>query len=243
MSIGLDAFPGVSPLPARVVLELDISQRPGLRDSRCGSDVRSRLWGLSREVEVEMRGWWCVRFGDALAWVEAASGPAAVRRSLELAPLGDWTDDMRELAVVPQGCLPGQCRPPRLHPGRPERQPSASPASSRTDAQATIASRRRLPCWAPRVRPRPQRLGRDLAQPPCAWQPRLRHSRYSFRPSRRRSGMGSVRSVLTVFPLHLDLPRAVFSLVRTASCPCGPATCRQRYGAFESALVVHRRLK
>ena len=52
-----------------------------------------------------MRGWWCVRFGDALAWVEAASGPAAVRRSLELAPLGDWTDDMRELAVVPQGSI------------------------------------------------------------------------------------------------------------------------------------------
>ena len=143
----------------------------------------------------------------------------------------------------PPGCLPGQYRPPRLHPGRPERQPSASPASSRTDAQATIAPRRRLPCWAPRVRPRPGRLGRDLARPPCAWQPRLRHSRYSFRPSRRRSGMGSVRSVLTVFPLHLVLPRAVFSLVRTASCPCGPATCRQRYGAFESALVVHRRLK
>lgn len=58
-----------------------------------------------------MRGWWCVRFGDALAWVEAASGPAAVRRSLELAPLGDWTDDMRELAVVPQDAYPDNAGP------------------------------------------------------------------------------------------------------------------------------------
>lgn len=37
-----------------------------------------------------MEGWWCVRYGDALAWVEAPSGPAAMRRSL-----GDWTDEVR----------------------------------------------------------------------------------------------------------------------------------------------------
>lgn len=31
-----------------------------------------------------MNGWWCVRFGDALAWVEAPSAPAAMWRSLDL---------------------------------------------------------------------------------------------------------------------------------------------------------------
>ena len=34
-----------------------------------------------------MRGWWCVRFGDALAWVEAPSEASAVWRSLDLHPL------------------------------------------------------------------------------------------------------------------------------------------------------------
>ena len=31
-----------------------------------------------------MKGWWCMRFGDALAWVEAPSEAATVRRSLSL---------------------------------------------------------------------------------------------------------------------------------------------------------------
>ena len=42
---------------------------------------------LRREVEDDMEGWWCVRYGDALARVEAPSEAAALRRSLELAPL------------------------------------------------------------------------------------------------------------------------------------------------------------
>ena len=49
-----------------------------------------------------MKGWWCVPYGDALAWVEAPSEAAAVRRSLELHPLGDRTDDARQLAVSPR---------------------------------------------------------------------------------------------------------------------------------------------
>ena len=49
-----------------------------------------------------MKGWWCVRYGDALACVEAPSAAAALRRSLDLHPLGDWTDDARELVVFPQ---------------------------------------------------------------------------------------------------------------------------------------------
>ena len=49
-----------------------------------------------------MEGWWCVRCGDALAWVEAPSEADAVRRSLDLHPLGDWTDDAREFVVYPR---------------------------------------------------------------------------------------------------------------------------------------------
>ena len=49
-----------------------------------------------------MEGWWCVRFGDALACVEAPSAAQALRRSLDLHALGDWTDDARELVVFPQ---------------------------------------------------------------------------------------------------------------------------------------------
>ena len=53
-----------------------------------------------------MEGWWCVRQGDALAWVEAPSAAAAVQRSLELHPLGDWTDDAGALVVFPQDAYP-----------------------------------------------------------------------------------------------------------------------------------------
>ena len=56
-----------------------------------------------------MEGWWCVRYGDALAWVEAPSEAAAVRRSLDLHCLGDWTDDERDLVVFPQDAY--QCAP------------------------------------------------------------------------------------------------------------------------------------
>lgn len=43
-----------------------------------------------------------MRYGDALAWVVAPTEAEAVRRSLELHPLGDWTDDAREPVVFPQ---------------------------------------------------------------------------------------------------------------------------------------------
>ena len=39
-----------------------------------------------------MQGWWCMRYGDALAWVEAPSEVAAVRRSFDLHHLGDWIE-------------------------------------------------------------------------------------------------------------------------------------------------------
>ena len=58
-----------------------------------------------------MKGWWCVRHGDALAWVEAPSEGAAVRRSLGLHRLGDWTDDARELVVFPQDAYPENSGP------------------------------------------------------------------------------------------------------------------------------------
>ena len=43
-----------------------------------------------------MEGWWCVRYGDALEWVEAPSESAAVRRSLDLHSVGGWTYDGRK---------------------------------------------------------------------------------------------------------------------------------------------------
>ena len=55
--------------------------------------------------------WWCVRFGDSLAWVEAATAVAAVERSLGLHPLGDWTDDAGELAVFAQDAHPENAGP------------------------------------------------------------------------------------------------------------------------------------
>ena len=58
-----------------------------------------------------MEGWWCVRHGDALAWVEAPSEAAAVRRSLGLHRLGDWTADARELVVFPQDVYPENAGP------------------------------------------------------------------------------------------------------------------------------------
>ena len=53
-----------------------------------------------------MQGWWCVRCGDALAWVEAPSARQALRRSLDLHPLGDWTADARQLVVFAQDAYP-----------------------------------------------------------------------------------------------------------------------------------------
>ena len=58
-----------------------------------------------------MEGWWCVRYGDSLAWVEAATADAAVQRSLELHPLGDWTDDAGELLVFAQDAYPENAGP------------------------------------------------------------------------------------------------------------------------------------
>ena len=58
-----------------------------------------------------MEGWWCVRHGDALAWVEAPMEAVSVRRSLELHPLGDWTDDARERVAFHQDAYSDHSRP------------------------------------------------------------------------------------------------------------------------------------
>ena len=80
-----------------------------------------------------MDGWWCVRHGDALACVEAPSAAQALRRSLDLHALGDWTDDARELVVFPQDAYPENAGPHdytravlRAHPSPPRRGGSAS---------------------------------------------------------------------------------------------------------------------
>ena len=48
----------------------------------------------------------CATWRRARLCVEASSAAAAVRRSLDLHPLGDWTDDARELVVFPQDAYP-----------------------------------------------------------------------------------------------------------------------------------------
>ena len=58
-----------------------------------------------------MEGWWCARHGDALAWVEAPTAAAALRRSLDLHPLGDWTDDAHALVAFPQDAYPDHSGP------------------------------------------------------------------------------------------------------------------------------------
>ena len=58
-----------------------------------------------------MDGWWCVRYGDSLAWVEAPTVASALRRSLDLHSLGDWTDDARKLDVFPQDAYPDHAGP------------------------------------------------------------------------------------------------------------------------------------
>ena len=80
-----------------------------------------------------MQGWWCVRHGDALVWVEAPSALQALRRSLDLHALGDWTDDARELVVFPQDAYAENAGPHdytravlRATPSPPRRRGSAS---------------------------------------------------------------------------------------------------------------------
>ena len=85
-----------------------------------------------------MDGWWCVRYGDALACVEAPSAAAALRRSLDLHALGDWTDNPRELLVFPQDAYPDHAGPHdytravlSAEPSPPRRRPrSRGPGSS-----------------------------------------------------------------------------------------------------------------
>ena len=99
-----------------------------------------RTWLEGWQVE----GWWCVRYGDALAWVEAPTEADAVRRSLELHPLGDSTDDAGKLVAFPQDAYPENSGPHDytravLEANRsPPRRRRAGPRSGRPGA--TLAS-------------------------------------------------------------------------------------------------------
>ena len=96
-----------------------------------------------------MDGWWCVRYGDALAWVETPSEAAAGQRSLDLHPLGDWTDDTRKLVVFPQDSYPENAGPhdyTRVVPnaGPPSRRRTSS--RDRPRARPTHGSSRAARC-------------------------------------------------------------------------------------------------
>ena len=88
---GLSQLPCVLPLPIQVY-------------RRVAPD-------LPREMEADLEGWWCVRYCGSLAWVEAPSEGDAVRRSLDLYRLGDWTNDARHLDGFAQDAYPEHAVP------------------------------------------------------------------------------------------------------------------------------------
>lgn len=98
-----------------------------------------------------MKGWWCVRDADALAWVEAPSEAAAVRRSLDLHPLGDWTNDERQLVVFPQDAYPEHAGPHDytravLSARPPSRRRGSSRGASRARTRASHRASRAARC-------------------------------------------------------------------------------------------------
>ena len=104
-----------------------------------------------------MVGWWCVRHGDSLAWVQARSAPAAIRRSLDLHALGDWTDDGRELVVFPRMRTPGMRGPTTTRTPSCERNPRrAAAAADPARVFRSLASPPSSPSDSPPA-PRPRR--------------------------------------------------------------------------------------
>ena len=101
----------------------------------------------------------CVRFGDALAWVEARSEAASARRSLGLHRLGDWSDR----CSAPSGCVPRECQASRRHPGHPE---------GRTSSNSSMTARTGLrfprPGASTPTRRRSSRFGRVAASGWCS---------------------------------------------------------------------------
>lgn len=88
-----------------------------------------------------MKGWWCVRLGDAPTWLEAPSQPVGVRRSLDLAPLGGWTAGARQLVAFPQDAYPDNSGPHdstravlEANPSSPPRRRRERPHSRRSGA-------------------------------------------------------------------------------------------------------------
>ena len=98
-----------------------------------------------------MDGWWCVRCGEALAWLQAPSAASAVRRSLVLFPLGDWADDARKLRVFPPDAYPEHAGPRDY---------------TRAVLNANVATGRRPPRWGSSRR----------STPPTRSSPRTAHS-------------------------------------------------------------------
>ena len=114
-----------------------------------------------------MESRWRVRYGDALAWVEAPSGPAAVRRSLDLHPLGDWTDDAPELVVFPQDAYPEHAEPHDytravMNAGPPSRRRRPAPRRGRSLALVCLVG---LSPWVSSTRPQERRGGASRSPP------------------------------------------------------------------------------
>ena len=186
-----------------------------------------------------MDGWWCVRYGHALAWVEARSEAAAVRRSLDLHPLGDWTDDARELVVFPQDAYPEHAGPhdytrAALNAGPP---PWARRGARLRASLALACLAGVLSPWVSSTRPQ-QTRGAASRSPPSTVAPRTTRSGTTPIPSRS-SAKSSVRSERstgpTPAPASHPRPRRTSSTsslrVRRTIPACVPRTPGPRPGS------------
>ena len=111
---------------------------------------------------------------------EAPSEAAAVRRSLELYPLGAWTNDVRDLVVFPQDAYPDNSGP---HDYTRAVLSTGAPSSRRPPSRGTPGARTR-------ALPRPSRAARCMGIPPLLKPLDLFGCFTWFRDERRRRGWG-----------------------------------------------------
>lgn len=106
-----------------------------------------------RTAEDDMKGCWWVRFGDALAWIDAPSEATSVRPALDLHRLGNWTDDARNLVIFPQHAYPHNsgshgCTRAALNVRPPSGRLFPSPGVPRTRTRALHVGPCSPRCWA-----------------------------------------------------------------------------------------------
>ena len=106
----------------------------------------------SREVEVDMKGWWCVRYGDSLAWVEAPSVFSLLGSSGYVYARSEALRPIREQILNPgeDTALSLVRGPPSSTCVRPTASPSTGVRRRRSSASSPGARARRSspsPAW------------------------------------------------------------------------------------------------